>query len=185
MKTDNKEVFLKIGKSLNLILGVGFILAWTINVILGLALYNAQGEKSRTLIPAYVSSAFTVSDNNVDERYLHMMGEYFIDSRFDVTPANVDRKYKQLLDYVRPESWSEIQPVLEADAKEIKKLNIASNYAVGDVSVNLEHLQVRVTGILHKSVSARDLEPEPRNYIVQMNYSKGMLSLVSIGREVE
>ncbi|MFA0280029.1 TraE/TraK family type IV conjugative transfer system protein, partial [Vibrio sp. 10N.222.55.F8] len=83
-------------------------------------------KESRTLVPPTLSQAFSVSNGDVDESYLMLMGSYFLHLKYDITPASVSRQYGLLLDYVPAKSWSAVQPTLLSDAQQITTSNISS-----------------------------------------------------------
>ena len=176
----NKFGFLAISKGLNAFLLFAALGLLATNMVLGGLLWQAVGNKSRTLIPPTTSQAFTVSDGAVDAAYLQQMAEYFVYLKLNVTPKTVERKYGLLLDYVDSDAWSAIQPVLMADALSVIDENVSSRFDIEGVQVAEETLQVKVSGTLQKFVGNRPLPPEPASYIVDMDYPYGELTLLAI-----
>lgn len=185
MEISNKKDLLAMSKLLNVFLAVGFLLASLTSVGLGGALAYLSFKESRTLVPPTLSRAFSVSDGDVDEAYLSLMGSYFLHLKYDLTPASVSRQYGLLLDYVPAPYWADIQPSLVSDAEHIIKSNISSRFVPDNdgTLVALESMQFKQSGTLYKSVGARDLAPELVTVVVQMAYPNGVLELVGIKKE--
>jgi conjugal transfer pilus assembly protein TraE len=174
---------LKTKSLLNALLLAGFLTMLLTNIVLGVSIHQAINSKSRTLVPPLISKAFTVSDGQVDEPYLEMMGEFLLHKKLNITPANVHRQYGLLLDYVSEQHWPSIQPRLLREAEQVKSENIASRFDVEHVEVALEDLKVRFTGALQKHVGRRPLAPEKDVvYEVSLGYEQGEISLLSINR---
>ncbi|WP_338728993.1 type IV conjugative transfer system protein TraE (plasmid) [Shewanella baltica] len=176
----NKIDFIRIAKSLNTLLLIGFTLAMLSNTILAGIAWMAYFNKSRTLVPPAISAAFTVSDTAVDDAYLQQMAEYFAFLKLNVTPASVDHQYKQLASYIDEADWHVMQPLLVDEAAMIKKQNISSHFTISTTQVALDERLVKITGTLTKYVGNRPLAPETLSYIIAMNYSHGQLSLKTI-----
>lgn len=180
MLNRNKIDFIRLAKSLNTLLLIGFIFAMISNTILSVVAWTAYFNKSRTLVPPAISQAFTVSDSTVDEPYLQQMAEYFAFLKLNVTPASVEHQYKQLANYVGEADWHRVQPLLVEDADMIKKQNISSHFTIEHTQVALDERLVKITGTLNKYVGKRPLEPEIISYIIAMNYTHGQVSLKAI-----
>lgn len=182
MDNRHQNHLLALSKLLNLLLVFGFIAMTLVSVALGLSLAKASSEKSRTIVPPTLSKAFTVSDAAVDAPYLHLMGEYFLKLKLNVTPTNVTRQYGLLLEYVPAQNWSAIQPVLIEDAEHIKQYNTTSRFDAlpGQTHVSLQRMQFKQTGHLIKTVGDRTLPAELTTYVVQMDYSNGVIELIGI-----
>lgn len=180
MLHNNKIDFIRIAKSLNLLLLIGFTLAMLSNTVLSSVVWMAYFNKSRTLVPPAISAAFTVSDTSVDEPYLNQMAEYFSFLKLNVTPASVDHQYKQLEMYIDEADWHVMQPLLIEEAEMIKKQNISSHFTISETQIALDERLVKITGVLKKYVGKRPLEPETISYIIAMNYDHGQLSLKTI-----
>ncbi|KOO12783.1 conjugal transfer protein TraE [Vibrio xuii] len=185
MDNEHQGNLLALSKLLNFLAVFGFLASMIVNVVLGLSLAKTSSEKSRTLVPPTISQAFTISDTAVDAPYLHLMGEFFLNLKFNVTPANVGRQYGLLLEYVPPENWSTIQPVLIKDAEHIKKYNTTSRFDVlpGRTEISIENMQFKQTGHLIKTVGDRTLPAELVTYVVQMDYSNGVIELIGIKKQ--
>ncbi|MGY5652135.1 type IV conjugative transfer system protein TraE [Vibrio cincinnatiensis] len=185
MELSIEKNLIALSKLLNVLLLIGFIAMTLVSVVLALTLNRTLNHQERTLIPPEVSQAFTVTSSRVDAPYLQMMGEYFLFLKLNVTPANVSRQYGRLLDYVPPEKWPEVQPLLITDATQIQKSNISSRFdpLPSRTQISLDSLQMRQTGNLIKSVGNRVLPSEEVTYIVQMAYKNGILELHSIMKE--
>nr|AKN38909.1 IncF plasmid conjugative transfer pilus assemblyprotein TraE [Vibrio splendidus] len=165
---------------LNLFLSAGFLVMLITNLVLGYTSYQALTHQSRTLIPPTLSQAFTISDGAVDEPYLQQMAHYLLHLKLNITPASVGRQFGLLLDYVDETSWHSVQPKLLREATVIKKNNISSQFAVEDVRISLDTLQVQLYGTLQKHVGQRALEPEMKWYQVNFSYEQGSIGLLSI-----
>lgn len=185
MELHHEKNLIALSKLLNVLLLVGFVVMTTVSIVLGLALNRTMNHQERTLVPPTISQAFTISGASVDAPYLQMMGEYFLFLKLNVTPANVSRQYSRLLDYVPPEKWAGIQPLLLTDATQIQKSNISSRFdpLPGQTHVSLESMQIKQKGQLIKTVGDRELPAEEVTYIVQMAYDNGLLELHGIMKE--
>ncbi|MGI2049665.1 type IV conjugative transfer system protein TraE [Shewanella oncorhynchi] len=180
MLQKNKIDFIRIAKSLNTLLLIGFTVAMITNTVLASIVWMAYFNKSRTVVPPTISAAFTVSDTSIDEPYLQQMAEYFAFLKLNVTPASVDHQYKQLATYIDEADWHQMQPLLVEDAAMIKKQNISSHFTINETQIALDDRLVKITGTLNKYVGKRALEPETISYIIAMNYDHGQLSLKAI-----
>lgn len=180
MLQKNKIDFIRIAKSLNTLLLIGFTVAMLSNTVLASIVWMAYFNKSRTVVPPTISAAFTISDTVIDEPYLQQMAEYFAFLKLNVTPASVDHQYKQLATYIDEADWHQMQPLLVEDAAMIKKQNISSHFTIVDTQIAIDDRLVKLTGTLNKYVGKRPLEPETISYIIAMNYDHGQLSLKAI-----
>lgn len=185
MEISNKKDMLAMSKLLNVFLAVGFLTASVTCIGLGGALAYQSSKASRTLVPPTISKAFSVSSGDVDEAYLTLMGSYFLHLKYDITPASVTRQYGLLLNYVPPDYWSSVQPTLISDAQQIMDSSISSRFVADKdgTLVALDSMQFKQSGMLHKNVGDRALEPEPVTYVVQMAYPQGVLELIGIKKE--
>ncbi|QFT13606.1 type IV conjugative transfer system protein TraE [Vibrio sp. THAF190c] len=185
MEISNKKDLLAVSKLLNVFLAVGFLVSSFTSIGLGGALAYISLNESRTLVPPTLSRAFSVSDGDVDEAYLFLMGSYFLHLKYDITPASVSRQYGLLLDYVPSDFWADIQPSLMSDAEQIIDSNISSRFVPDKdgTLVALDAMQFQQTGTLYKSVGDRDLDPEKVTYRVQMSYPNGVLELMGITKQ--
>ncbi len=184
MLEQNREMTTRLAHSLNLFLAVGFVLAMVCNGILGVGLYFLSQSQSRTVVPPVISSAFTVSNHQIDTPYLTMMAEWIVSQRFNVTPANVERRFGVFLEYVDEAAWSQIQPALVSESAFIRKNNVSSHLDIDSIEVDAAQLITRVKGTLHKSIARRALDPEPVSYLLQLHYD-AELSLLAIKQEID
>lgn len=183
MNIDIREKIRDIASALNVLLLAFCAVMVITNLALGYTVFKLANTKSRTYVPPVVSQAFTVSDGEVDETYMRMMGQYLSYLKLNVTPANVDRNYGLLLDYVSSNAWNKVQPKLVREATFIKENNVSSAFNIEGVEVDQSNLRIRLRGTLNKWVGSRPLEQESMSYVIQFTYQQSVLEVLSMNKE--
>ncbi|CAH6780684.1 conjugal transfer pilus assembly protein TraE [Vibrio crassostreae] len=150
---------------------------------LSFALLSQSQAEKRTVVPPHIDRAFTISNEAVDEAYLSMMADWWIHLKFNVTPSNVKRQFNLLITYVPPKYWSGLQDKLIREAEFIIENDVTSFFEVDTLSINLNEMKIRVKGTLNKTIAGRALDPEPVTYLLQADYSSGLIELHSIVQE--
>lgn len=182
MLTQYKKHILHVSKALNALLLLAVMGLLLANVLLTAGLIYAVRQHTVTVIPPRLQQPVTVSNHSVDDAYLQQMAEYFLYLKLNITPETVGRQYTQLLRYVDPTSYHEIQPRLLQEAKRIQQQKISSNFVVSAVAIASATKQVKLQGTLKKWVGSRPLAPEPSTYLITMAYNN-VLTIVGIQHE--
>lgn len=184
MFNENNGAALKASRMLNYtLIAVVLILAVSVTALVLNLSAQSQVDK-RTLVPPQIDRAFTVSNNAVDNEYLALMAEWWVHLKFNVTPSNVYRQFNQLITYVPPQYWSAQQDKLMREAQYVEDNDVTSFFEISKVSPNNQLMQIRVEGVLNKTVGGRALDPEIVTYIFHAGYPNGLIELHSIAKEV-
>lgn len=81
--------------------------------------------------------------------------------------------------------WSGLQDKLIREAEFIIENDVTSFFEVDTLSINLNEMKIRVKGTLNKTIAGRALDPEPVTYLLQADYSSGLIELHNIVQEVQ
>jgi conjugal transfer pilus assembly protein TraE len=87
------------------------------NVLTAAALATKSNTHRQTLVPPEISKTFWVEDRNVSAEYLEQMALFALQLALNNTPSSAEFNARQLLKYVAPASYGEIEKTLLAGAR--------------------------------------------------------------------
>lgn len=157
--------------------GIG-IYAQIINVVLllvviaqAIALAKADRTHRETLIPPTINKTFWVEDDRVSPEYLQQMGQYLIQLALNRSPANAETQIKQLLQYVAPSSYGELEKQLLAEVSRQKEDRVSTIYYANNVSVSQDRQAVLFEGTLNTWIADKLIKQELKRYIIKFGYA--------------
>lgn len=157
--------------------GIG-IYAQIINVVLllvviaqAIALAKADRTHRETLIPPTINKTFWVEDERVSPEYLQQMGQYLIQLALNRSPANAETQIKQLLQYVAPSSYGELEKQLLAEVSRQKEDRVSTIYYANNVSVSQDRQAVLFEGTLNTWIADKLIKQELKRYIIKFGYA--------------
>ena len=142
-------------------------------------------HQKRTIVPAEVRQAFTISDNTVDASYLRQMALVFIAERLNITPSNIEQNHNIILEYTDPKFYSAFVGVLAQEKQAVIKQNISSVFYPEQIIPNTKDLSVVITGSLVHWVGAATLAPVKKTYLLKFSYRSGELKVQSFSEQTD
>jgi len=181
MQLKNFGTMLDISKAMNRLTFIGFLFMTALSVILGLCVYRLIDHKTTVVVPAHINKHFTVSYETVDQSYILQMARFILSLQLNVTPSNVVDNHNLILSYVSSNQYHSLLEILKEDENAIISSKISSVfYPQGTAVVDMNHLAIRISGVLKKWVGERELEPKKATYEIDFSYKNGTLLVQSI-----
>ena len=162
---------------LNLMVCLVFGLLISTMSLSGLAWYLSVHQRVM-VTPFSGGTSYIQSDTSVDARYLSAMSENFINERLNVTPETVQANHKRLLRFVDSSRFAEMTALLQKEATAIVNHKMSSAFVITDIALNLNELNVHITGTLERHVGIRALKPVRQTYALSYHYRFGRLTLI-------
>ncbi|ELE9247891.1 type IV conjugative transfer system protein TraE [Enterobacter kobei] len=158
-----------------------FILAFAVS---WLAITNRSliHEQRTVVTPMTYSAPFAVSETSADAEYFRMMTLSFLALRLNVSPETVDSNHAFLLSFVQPEVSGDFNPVLQAEAAQIKASDVNSTFYPSEVNVYPVDGRVDVRGVLKMWIGNSKPSTEIKSYRLRLKYAGGF---TRIGRFYE
>lgn len=142
------------------------ILLLLVVVALSIALAKADRTHRETLIPPSVSKTFWIDDDKVSPSYLEQMGQYLIQLALNRSPGNAEGQINELLKYVAPSSYPELQKQLIAEVTRQKEDRVSTVYYPTNVSVSEGRQSVLFEGVLNTWISDKLIKQEQKRYLI-------------------
>ncbi|EKD45298.1 MAG: hypothetical protein ACD_69C00353G0009 [uncultured bacterium] len=136
-------------------------------------------HQKRTIVPAEIRQAFTVSDSAVDASYLRQMALFFITERLNITSSNIDQNHNIILQYTDSRFYHEFVSILGKEKEAVIKQNISSAFYPEEIIPNSRKLIVLIKGSLVHWVGNSVLAPAKKNYKLEFSYKSGDLKVLS------
>lgn len=143
-------------------------------VVTNRALVN---KREKIVVPMAFDAPFVVSESEASTTYLQMMALSFLSLRLNISPETVDMNHGFLLTYVRAESREKFSPVLNAEAKRIKKNAVTSAFYQTAINVYPSASIVDIRGVLKTWIGNSKPLEEIKHYRLQLSYRAGVTSI--------
>lgn len=134
------------------------------------ALAKADRTHRETLIPPSVSKTFWIEDDRVSPEYLEQMGLYLIQLALNRSPANAENQIKELLRYVAPSSYPELEKQLMAEVIRQKEDRVSTVYFPRTVTPSIDKQGVLFEGELRTWISDKLVKQEQKRYLIKFGY---------------
>ena len=142
-------------------------------------------HQKRTIVPAEIRQAFTVSDSAVDASYLRQMALFFVTERLNITSSNIDQNHNIILQYTDSRFYHDFVSILGKEKEAVIKQNISSAFYPEEIIPNSQKLTVLIKGSLVHWVGNSVLAPAKKNYIIKFSYKSGDLKVLSFSEIVD
>jgi len=142
-------------------------------------------HQKRTIVPAEIKEAFTISDSSVDASYLRQMALFFVEERLNLTPSNIDQNHSILLQYIDPKFYHAFVRILVNEKQAVIKQNISSVFYPDEVIPDTHNLTVLIKGSLMHWVGALSLPPTKKSYVIKFGFRSGYLKILSFSEKLE
>lgn len=136
-------------------------------------------HQKRTIVPAQIKQAFTISDTVVDASYLRQMALFFVGERLNITPSSIDQNHNVLLQYIDPKFYHTFVRILVNEKQAVMKQNISSVFYPDEIIPNVNDLTVLIKGSLIHWVGGLSLTPTKKYYLLKFSYRSGNLKVLS------
>jgi conjugal transfer pilus assembly protein TraE len=165
-----------------LLVSIGLLIS---NIFLVWLLGWSFVHQKRTIVPAEIGQAFTISDSAVDASYLRQMALFFIAERLNITSSNIDQNHNIILQYTDSRFYHEFVSVLAKEKEAVIKQNISSVFYPEEVIPNSKALTVAITGSLVHWVGGLALASVKKDYVIKFSYRSGDLKVLSFAEAIE
>lgn len=142
-------------------------------------------HQKRTIVPAEIRQAFTISDATVDASYLRQMALLFATQRLNVTPTAINQNHSVILQCTDPGFYHDFVAILDAEKQEVIKQNISSVFYPEEVTPDARSLSVILKGTLARWVGSLTLPTAKKSYMVSFSYKAGELKVSSFAEKLE
>lgn len=133
-------------------------------------------NRVRTIVvPPVLSKTFWLQNNAVSPSYIAQMAPYFVTLALNVTPKTADAQAQEILRYVSPQTYRDLQPKLEAAADKIKQLNVSSTFFKKRVIVPPGRMEAAVLGTKVTFVGQQVVGSKSIAYLVRFAYQGGKM----------
>ena len=151
-----------------------FINFGLVAILLLLALTLLRHQPKIILEPPTRSSTITVQGNRVDENYLIEMGNYVAHMMLDVTPATIERRNDEVLKWVHPSTYGDLQNRMTVAAKRVKASNATTMFWPTQVSPDPDNMRVALIGTLETYVNGTRVLPDRmQSWMLQFETKSG------------
>ncbi|WP_192484662.1 MULTISPECIES: type IV conjugative transfer system protein TraE [Cysteiniphilum] len=169
-----------VGQYVNRWLKWGCILMSLSVLVLSVMLYQALQHQRTILVPPVMAQKMSISMVNPDESYLIQHGLFLLGLKLNISPNNVDQNHRILKTYITSSAYGELNNLLEAEAKTIKKDQISSVFYPADQVVDLRTLKLKISGILEKRVGKRLVSDNKHDFVLEFAYNNGALQIKNV-----
>ena len=175
-RNDNRDLLKVLARQQ--LIGIGGI---AVMLMMGIKLL--RDEPKVILEPPTRVSTISVQGNRVDENYLTEMAQYVAHMMLDVTPATIERRNDEVLKWVHPASYGELQNRMTVASKRLKESNATTIFWATQVAPDPDHLRVAVIGTLETYVNGSRVQPDrTQSWLLQFE-SKGGRMLIKEWKE--
>jgi conjugal transfer pilus assembly protein TraE len=145
------------------------------NVLTAMALATKSDTHRQTIVPPEISKTFWVEDRNVSAEYLEQMGVFALQLALNNTPSSAEFNARQLLKYVAPASYGEIEKTLMANARELKDHSSSTVFAAMQTSVLPERNAISISGVYTTWIGDKRTSQVSKTYLLRFAYSGGRI----------
>jgi conjugal transfer pilus assembly protein TraE len=165
---------------IGIVMQVIMVLLLVTVVAQAIALARADRTHHETLIPPSINKTFWVEDERVSPSYLEQMGLFLIQLSLNRTPINAESQIRELLKYVAPGSYVELEKSLLSEAQRQKDDKITTMFTATNVAVSENRQAVLFDGILMTWMTDKLLKQEAKKYLIIFGYAGGKVYIQSI-----
>jgi conjugal transfer pilus assembly protein TraE len=141
-------------------------------LLLGLTLLRHQPKI--ILEPPNRATTLTVQGNRVDENYLIEMANYVAHMMLDVTPTTIERRNDEILKWVHPATFGDLQNRMTVAAKRLKSTNATTMFWPTQVAPDPDNMRVAVIGMLETYVNGSRVQPDRmQSWLLQFETKSG------------
>lgn len=148
------------------------------NVVLSFFVFFAWRHHTVEITPFSGSPSYIKGSNFVDNHYLSLMAENFINERLNVSPETVDANHKRLLSFINSKQYPYFLKVLAEEAQTIKSKKISSSFDITDIQINPNRLTAKVNGRLKRFVGMQNIDELSKCFELQFHYQHGRLTII-------
>ena len=143
------------------------------NLVLALKIFTSSRE---IVIVPFARNEFVIG-GKVDEGYLSEMSDLFLGNLLNLTVNNIPLKKRNLLKYVTPGSWRNMDLYFSDLLEKYKGFNLATFFVRKTLKVDPKTLEVIAKGILTLRYGSSGIKEEERCYRLTFEFSYGKLLL--------
>jgi len=145
-----------------------------IGIVLLLALTLLRHQPKIILEPPNRATTITVQGNRVDENYLIEMANYVAHMMLDVTPATIERRNDEVLKWVHPSTFGDLQNRMTVAAKRLKASNATTMFWPTQVSPDPDNMRVALIGTLETYINGTRVQPDRmQSWLLQFETKSG------------
>ncbi|MDF3047695.1 MAG: conjugal transfer protein TraE [Candidatus Midichloriaceae bacterium] len=144
---------------------------------LGLTWHIVFKETTTIIVPTQINRSFSVGNSGVSEEYLEMVARDLVTQLLNLTSENYEYVENAMLKIAHPSSYWKLRSELEELASDIKLRKVSVAFAITEMRIDKEALQVDVTGNLETRLGTKTIKREIKKYRVIFDYGAYQLAL--------
>lgn len=156
----------------------GFAGSMVLNVILGAKVLTTENAYQIEIkVPPSLSKSFWIDDRRLSNEYLESMGWYALQLAVNASPASAERQVRELLKFVAPSSYGDVEKSLLANAARLKENNAATTFFPMEVIPNASDNTIAFRGLLSTWIADKRTSQVQKTYLVRFAYGGGRIFL--------
>lgn len=116
------------------------------NLILTITLFSMDSREKTIIVPTGMTKAFYVKGDMVDPVYIEQMSRYIAQLRWTYTESTAGSNFREILHFVSPEQYGELDARFADEATEIQRNQISSAFSPEAIQVYPEEKRAVIRG---------------------------------------
>jgi type IV conjugative transfer system protein TraE len=147
----------------------------TMGAALILLAFGVLGKRTTTILePPTRAQAIAITGDRVDSAWLIEMGTYIAHLMLDATPRSIDWQQQQILKWVHPSTYGELQQRMAVAAKRLVEANATTTFWPQQVAPDPDRQRVLLLGHVDTYVNGQLVNGAGRTVAYQASFeSKG------------
>lgn len=159
----------------------GFAASMVVNVVLAAKVLTTENAyRIEVKVPPSVSKSFWIEDRSLSSEYLETMGWYALQLAVNASPASAERQIRELLKFVAPASYGDVEKALLANAIRLKENNASTTFFPMEVTPNAADNSVAFRGVLSTWIADKRTSQVQKTFLVRFGYGGGRVFLREI-----
>lgn len=149
-----------------------------LNVILAAKVLTTENAYQIEIkVPPSLSKSFSIDERKLSNEYLETMGWYALQLAVNTSPASAERQVQELLKFVSPSSYGDVQKALLANAARLKDNNASTTFFPMEVVPNVADNSVVFRGLLSTWIADKRTSQVQKTFLVRFAYGGGRIFL--------
>jgi conjugal transfer pilus assembly protein TraE len=136
------------------------------------------------VVPAIVEKEFWVDNNHISATYLEQFGYFLGQLLLNKSAVSAPQNREILFRHTDPSYIGQLKKHLIEEEEILRKQNAAFVFFLSQISVDTQHMIVKLTGEKQLFVSGKKVSSEQSHYHLHFVYVSGRLLLKEISSEV-
>lgn len=156
----------------------GFAGSLVLNVLLAAKLLVTEySYRIEVKVPPSISKSFWLDERSLSPEYIESMGWYVLQLAVNASPIGAERQVRELLKFVAPSSYGELEKTLLANAARLRENNASTTFFPTEISVNQADNSVAFRGLLSTWIGDKRTSQTSKAFVVRFGYAGGRVFL--------